>query len=394
MRLFAVIASAALLVSFAGNAWAAESAPSAPAPEAKAVPVATATAETKAVDTSKPLADRRKEAIARGVAAMYKAQGEDGSWGMPKGSVGVTALCVDGLLEAGQTIKEPGIKKALDFILKAQKDDGGIYDDEGLKVYSTSIALMALVRADKAAYTEQIKKATKWLEGTQWGSDESIEKTDLKYGGFGYGKSNRPDLSNTQFALRSLKEAGVAPDSPIWTRAIVFLSRCQDNSETNDKAFKGTDNGGAIYSPVESKSDMITLPDGSKVMKTYGSMTYALLQSFVFANMKADDPRMKAAVEWIRKHWTFEENPEMGQQGLFYSYLTAAKALSAYSQLTKESTITDAARRPHDWKAELTEAILKRQKADGMWTNEADRWFEGYAPVPTSYALMALAACE
>jgi squalene-hopene/tetraprenyl-beta-curcumene cyclase len=371
---------------------AAQAAPASPSPEAKAAPGATGGLSASAPAAN--LADRRKEAVARAVAFMYKTQGEDGSWGTPKGSVGVTALCAAGLLEAGQTIKEPGIKKAVDYILKAQKDDGGIYDDVGLKVYSTSIALMTLVRADKTAYAEPIKKATKWLEGTQWGADESIEKTDLKYGGFGYGKSNRPDLSNTQFALRALKDAGVPPDSPLWTRAIVFLSRCQDNSETNDKAFKGTDGGGAIYSPVESKSDMIKLADGTEVMKTYGSMTYALLQSFVFANMKADDPRMKAAVEWVRKHWTFDENPEMGQQGLYYSYLTASKALAAYSALTKESTILDAARRPHDWKAELAEAIIKRQKADGSWTNDADRWFEGYAPVPTSYALIALAACE
>ncbi len=392
MRLCTAIVSAILLTLLVcGGYAAAQTAPatSAPAPEAKAAPAAA----TAAAD-AKPLAERRQAAIARGIEAMYKEQAADGSWGKPQGSVGVTALCTEALLEAGQTIKEPGIKKAVDYILKAQKDDGGIYDDVGLKVYSTSIALQALVHADKTAYAEPIKKATAWLEKTQWGADESIEKSDLKYGGFGYGKGNRPDMSNTQFALQALKDAGVPPDSPVWTRAVVFISRCQDRSETNDKAFAGTDSGGGIYSPVESKADMITLPDGTKVMKTYGSMTYAILKSFLFANVPAGDDRIKAALDWIRKHWTFDENPEMGQNGLYYSYLTAAKALDAYSKATKDTTILDAARRPHDWKTELTEAILKRQKADGSWVNEADRWYEGYAPVTTSYALVSLATCQ
>jgi squalene-hopene/tetraprenyl-beta-curcumene cyclase len=411
MRIHMMVLAAMLAMSLAlGSCTASEPAAPTPAATSTAAPAA-ATPTTPAAATpapgatgglpasaaatdTRPLAERRQEAIARGVAALLKEQDAEGAWGKPQGSVGITALCTDALLQAGETLKNPAVKKAVDYLLKAQKDDGGIYDDAGLKVYATSIALQALVLADKTAYAEPIKKATAFLEKTQWGSDESIEKTDLKYGGFGYGKSNRPDMSNTQFAMEALKAAGVPPDSILWTRAVTFVSRSQDRSESNDKAFAGTDSGGGIYSPVESKADMITLPDGTKVMKTYGSMTYAILKSFLFANLPADDPRVKAAADWVRKHWTFEENPEMGQQGLYYSYLTAAKALDAYSKATKEDKILDAARRPHDWKAELTEALVKRQGADGAWTNSADRWFEGYAPVPTSYALVALATCR
>jgi squalene-hopene/tetraprenyl-beta-curcumene cyclase len=312
--------------------------------------------------------------------------------------VGITALVTDGLLESGASAKEPGIAKAIAYILKAQKDDGGIYDDEGLKVYSTSISVLALAHADAKAYAEPIKKATAYMEKCQWGPDESIEKTKQFYeGGFGYGKSNRPDMSNTQFALdmfKALEDAGVPRNSDMWKRAVVFVSRCQDNSETNDKAFAGTDSGGGIYSPVESKAEMIELPDGRKVMRTYGSMTYAVLKAFVFANLSPDDARVKKALDWVRQHWTFEENPEMGQQGLYYYYMTASRALGAYSKAVKDDKVVDARRRSHDWKSELSEAILKRQKDDGSWANEADRWFEGYAPITTSYALIALAQCQ
>jgi squalene-hopene/tetraprenyl-beta-curcumene cyclase len=296
------------------------------------------------------------------------------------------------LLEAGMTTRDPRILRAVEFLLANQKDDGGIYGDVGLKVYSSSIALKALVKADPAAYAERIKKTLAFIEKCQWGADESIEQSDLRYGGFGYGKNNRPDMSNTQFCLDALKAAGIAKDSDVWARAVVFVSRSQDRSESNDKAFAGRDDGGGIYSPVESKAEMIELPDGRKVIRTYGSMTYAVLKAFLFANLPRDDARVQAAVDWVRKHWTFEENPELGQQGLFYYYLTASRALKALG----ENQIRDARRRTHDWRAELSEAILRRQRASGAWYNDADRWYEGemMAPVPTSYCLIALGECK
>jgi squalene-hopene/tetraprenyl-beta-curcumene cyclase len=378
-----ILAAAALVL---GLGTVGRAAPAA-AEEVKAAPAADA----------KPLAERRKEAVARGVAALLKAQDADGAWGTPKGGVGVTAVVTDALLEAGVSAKEPAVAKALAYLLKAQKEDGGIYDDPGLKIYSTSITVLALVHADAKAYADTLKKATAYMEKNQWGADESSETPKFYAGGWGYGKSNRPDLSNSQFAqemFKALEDAGVPRNTKLWERALLFTSRCQDRSESNDKAFVGTDDGGGIYSPVESKAEMIDLPGGGKAMKTYGSMTYAVLKGFVFANLSPDDGRVKAALDWIRKHWTFEENPEMGQQGLYYYYMTASRALAAYSKAVKDDKFVDARSRSHDWKTELSEAILKRQKADGSWQNDADRWFEGYAPIPTSYALIALAQCQ
>jgi squalene-hopene/tetraprenyl-beta-curcumene cyclase len=383
IRLGLMAVLAAGLGTLAVTATAAESAPAAAAPAA--------------TPDAKPLAERCKEAMARGFEAILKEQAADGSWGKPQGSVGVTALITDGLLEAGKTAKDPAVAKALAYLLKAQKEDGGIYDDAGLRTYATSISALALLHADAKGYAEQIKKAEVFMEKTQWGADESIEKSNPNYGGIGYGKSNRPDMSNTSIAadmFKALEEAGVPHDSQLWSRMVVFASRSQDRSESNDGAFAGTDSGGGIYSPVESKAEMIELPDGRKVMRTYGSMTYAVLKAFVFANLSLEDGRVKAAMDWIRKNWTFEENPGMGQQGLYYYYMTAARTLTAYSKAAKTDKIVDARRRSHEWKTELAEAILKRQRPDGAWLNDADRWFEGYAPIPTSYCLIALAQCQ
>ena len=361
--------------------------------DASASPAAPAAGSTTG-DKSDSLESRRTAAIAKGAEALLKEQAPDGSWA--KGAVGVSALCTDALLEAGMTTQDPRILRAVQYLLANQKEDGGIYDDVGLKVYSSSISLKALAKADPKAYAAPIKKTLAYIEKCQWGADESIENSDLRYGGFGYGKTNRPDMSNTQFCLDALKAAGVPKDSEVWARAVVFVSRSQDRSESNDKAFAGVDDGGGIYSPVETKAEVIQLPDGRKVFKTYGSMTYAILKSFVFANLDARDPRIQASLEWIRKHWTFEENPEMGQQGLYYYYMTAARALAAYSKATGEETVTDARRRSHDWRTEISEAILARQQPDGTWVNTQERWYEGeqMAIVPTSYCLIALAECK
>ena len=356
-------------------------------------------AEAEAPAAAKPadaatINERRDRAIEMGAAALLKEQAPDGSWA--KGNVGISALCTDALLESGMTTQDPRILRAVQHLLANQKDDGGIYDDVGLKIYSSSISLKALVKADPKAHAEPIKKVLAYIEKCQWGADESIEKSDLRYGGFGYGKTNRPDMSNTQFCLDAMKAAGVPKDSEVWARAVIFVSRSQDRSESNDKAFAGVDDGGGIYSPVETKAEVIQLPDGRKVFKTYGSMTYAILKSFVFADLDAKDPRIQASLDWIRKHWTFEENPEMGQQGLYYYYMTAARALAAYSKASGEKMVLDARRRTHDWRTEISEAILARQRPDGSWVNAAERWYEGeqMAIVPTSYCLIALAECK
>ena len=49
-------------------------------------------------------------------------------------------------------------------------------------------------------------------------------------------------------------------------------------------------------------------------------MSYAGLLSFIYAEMDPQDSRVKAVKEWLSKHYTIDENPGMGPQGLFYYY--------------------------------------------------------------------------
>ena len=122
--------------------------------------------------------------------------------------------------------------------------------------------------------------------------------------------------------------------------------------------------------------------------KSYGSMTYAGIKSFIHANLKKDDPRVQLALDWIRNHYTLDENPQMGAQGLYYYYHTFAKTM----RVIGEPTITDSAGRTHDWAEELARELLSRQSDEGYWVNdESARWWEGNKVLVTSEAVMALA---
>jgi squalene-hopene/tetraprenyl-beta-curcumene cyclase len=109
----------------------------------------------------------------------------------------------------------------------------------------------------------------------------------------------------------------------------------------------------------------------------------------IFAGLAKDDPRVKAAVAWLAKNYTFEQNPGMGDAGLYYYFHTAAKALDTFG----EETFTDDKSVKHAWRSELADSIIGRQQADGSWVNATPRWMEGDPNLVTAYALLALSHC-
>ena len=128
------------------------------------------------------------------------------------------------------------------------------------------------------------------------------------------------------------------------------------------------------------------ITDGSIALRSYGSMSYAGLLSFIYAEMDANDSRLKAVTEWLNQHYTISQNPGMGQQGLFYYYHTMAKALS----LSGINELVDSDGKKRDWKKELALELLNKQDPSGLWINENGRWWERDPVLVTSYALLSL----
>lgn len=121
-------------------------------------------------------------------------------------------------------------------------------------------------------------------------------------------------------------------------------------------------------------------------LRSYGSMTYAGLLSLIYANVSKDDPRVLAAQDWAAKHWTLDENPGQGPEGLYYFYTVLVKCLDAFGDdlVTLPDGTTVA------WREAVVRKILSLQHDDGHWVNTNNRWWEADPTLVTSYAILAL----
>ncbi|MBI4721211.1 MAG: terpene cyclase/mutase family protein [Chitinivibrionia bacterium] len=321
------------------------------------------------------LRQQAEDAVDRGLKYLRSQQEKDGSWSH---SVGITALAVGAFMESPRKYREedgPFIRKPLEYIAGQAKPDGAIYD-QGLEVYTTTVCLMTLRKSGSPKYRKVVEKAQSYLVKVQSDEGEGYDRKDKFYGGIGYGMDERPDLSNLQWALEALKSADLPVNAPTWEKAIQFVQRAQNRSESNDQTWAVND-GGFVYYPGNSKAG------GTR---SYGSMTYAGLLSFIYANVDKDDPRVQAANRWVREHYTVDENPMMGDQGLFYYYHTFAKALKAYG----EPFVVDAAGNRHNWREDLARKLISLQQGDGSWVNRNGRWWESEKNLVTAYTVLAL----
>lgn len=345
--------------------------------------------------TAAPAADDAAVTAAIAKASQYlvdQGQAADGSFSSQAGPA-ITALCVTALVKSGTPADAPAVQKALAYLLSFKRPDGGIHPEKSLVAnYETAIAMMALAACNQGGkYDADIKAAEAFVKGLQWDDGEGPGPADPAYGGAGYGKKNRPDLSNTSFLIEALRSVGTPEDDPAIQRALVFVSRTQNlEGPHNTLPFPAKNPDGGFYYTPAAGGESQAGPTPSGGLRSYGSMTYAGLKSMIFAGLTKDDPRVKAAVAWLGKNYSFETNPGMGDAGLFYYFHTAAKALDVLG----EETFTDDKGVTHTWRSELAEAVIGRQQADGSWINTNPRWMEGDPNLVTAYALLALSYCR
>jgi squalene-hopene/tetraprenyl-beta-curcumene cyclase len=125
---------------------------------------------------------------------------------------------------------------------------------------------------------------------------------------------------------------------------------------------------------------------GRVALRSYGSISYGGMLSYIYANLKRDDPRVVAVFDWLRANYTLEENPGMGPQGLYFYLHTMTKALTAYG--VDELELKDG--RKLSWRKEVAMRLINLQQRDGSWSNENGRWWEKDPALVTSYATLSL----
>jgi squalene-hopene/tetraprenyl-beta-curcumene cyclase len=315
----------------------------------------------------------------------------DGSYGN-RFSVGLTALVTTAVLRSGRTPDDPLVAKSLKFLEEYVQEDGGIHEPGSfIANYETCVALICFREANRRGqYDKIINDAENFLRGIQQGEKTGKQKSDLAYGGVGYNRKSRPDLSNTAYLIDALKASGARPDDEAIQRALVFVSRCQNlESPHNTTPFAAKIiDGGFYYDLVSRPDEEPGVPEGAH--GSYGSMTYSGLKSMVYAGLTKDDPRVKAATQWIRKHYDLKSNPGRGDAGLYYYYHTFAKSFDALGQ----DEFADAKGVRHDWRRELAEELFRRQGKNGSWVNKNPAFRERDPNLATGFALLALSYCK
>jgi squalene-hopene/tetraprenyl-beta-curcumene cyclase len=340
-----------------------------------------------------PTPEELKAVLDKAYDALKAKQNEDGSFAPKLGGPGVTALTVAALAKAGRGPDDPVVAKALKYLEKSVKADGGVYDQR-LANYTTCLAIMAFQEVNKdGRYDKVIANATKFLKSLQ--SLDGANPKDPTFGGTGYDGKGRPDLSNSHFFVEALLAGGASRDDAAVKASLAFISRCQNLSgEFNDQEFakkaSDDDKGGFTYNPLEAKSEKGERKTPAGGLRSEGGMTYAGLKSFLYAGVGKDDPRVKAAIDWVKRHYTLDENPGQKLAGLFYYYHTFAKAMAALGQ----DVFEDAKGVKHPWRKELFEKLKSMQKADGTWANTNSAFLENQPELATAFAVLALGYCK
>lgn len=360
------------------------------------------------VEQALPLADSLEHAL-----AWFEEHQQGGTFGLglpgwDGPEPGITALCLSavmGACEQLQRARPPWVATGLDFLASQARSDGGIYD-YGVKVYTTSVAIEALLDGGREQDQPLIEAARQFLVVVQADAGEGyVSADDPHFGGVGYGGDERPDLSNTHMALEAAKRAGEPGDSRLFRQALPFLERTQNLGEVSARSWpragggtmvSGTD-GGATYMPGNSPAGEEALGEGRFSARSYGSMTYALTKSYLICGLDPADERVAAAVRWLGEHFTLESNPGFDDpgraaDGRYYYYLAMARTLRL---LPREDGLVDGSGAAIPWRARLDDYLRAEQRVDGSWINEhSARWLEGAPTLCSAYAVLALVGAQ
>ena len=98
----------------------------------------------------------------------------------------------------------------------------------------------ALASIDDPSVQDRLQSSIEWLKQAQWDDEEGLDRDQDWYGGVGYGNREAGSLEHPDDA-RGLHEAGVSPEDPAVQKALQFVSRTQNLTETNRSSGRSTE---------------------------------------------------------------------------------------------------------------------------------------------------------
>jgi squalene-hopene/tetraprenyl-beta-curcumene cyclase len=303
-------------------------------------------------------------ALDHGLSWLATHQNPDGSWSDRK-HLTPTALAMTAFLRApnGKYMKNPQpefLEKAADILRKARRKDGS-FGEPSQDQDETSVCLPALIFNGAAADEKRTRLACSYLT--------------RRLAALHNGKKTRWNLSDLTAALEALRVWSAAHPNdqrnsaatPNEAQVVSFLNRCQSFAKD-----AGDNRGGFVEAPAQAGK---SLPSGAA--------TFSGLLGLIYTGPKGVDGRVEAALSWIGKHHTLEENPGAGQTEYYRYLLLMAKGLTA-------AGVTDLQLdgRKINWARVEALKLLDLQNSDGSWINSAAK--ENDPVVATSRATLTL----
>ncbi len=307
--------------------------------------------------------------LARGVAWLLARQSPDGAWRsesyavFEEGPIGTAAAlwaltaCPEG------SVPRASIDRGVAY-LRAKIGAGGKVTSE---LPTCASALAAVVFARVAGPDDpDVKRIAAWLRGCQLAEPLGWAPSDRAYGGWDRAgewarKPNlgQADLSLVAFVADALEAARVPADDPVWERALMFTSRCQQAD------------GGFLATPVPTLGVLNRAGEG----KSYGTATCDGVRAMIACGGAAD-----ASGAWLDAQGASEV-----PSGLSVEWAEALRYYHAY--------VSVRARRVRGLAADVS-WLGRLQREDGSWANPQPLMKEDDPLVATCLAVAALAEAE
>jgi squalene-hopene/tetraprenyl-beta-curcumene cyclase len=309
-------------------------------------------------------------------------------------------------------------RKGEDYLASLTRPDGTI--DPGpaglsYPAYTAALTVLAFGRPDPARHGAARAAWLSFLQDRQLTERLGWQPSDREYGGWGYahglpykprpGEPPAPytesNLSATGFAVEALRAAGCPPDDPAFTKALTFVTRCQNDADDPGQRDPVFDDGGFyfIYDDAERNKAGLAGTDrtGRPRFASYGSMTADGLRGLLACGLPLDHPRVAAAFGWLAKNFSASAHPGRFADGraavrasvYFYYTWSVARALTA-ARMHELPTPSGAV----PWAEALADELLRRQNPDGSWVNDAVEVREDDPVVATSLTAGALVVCR
>jgi squalene-hopene/tetraprenyl-beta-curcumene cyclase len=374
------------------------------------------------LDPPKPSSGERiEQALSSAARFLLGGQSADGGWhsdvyGPFKSGPCLTPLVLRTLsaLPTNNDV-EAAYRKGVDYLASFVQPDGSI--DAGplgivYPVYTSAGAVHVLSQPCNARHRRACDAWLIYLRERQLTEDLGWNPTDKPYGGWGYApqlprkpKPGEPlppltesNLSATRFALEALQAAGVKAEDAAYSKALVFVQRCQNYSGNPQQREPVFDDGGFFFiydDPVRNKAGLAGKDRlGHERYASYGSTTADGLHALLLCGQPLEGPRVVAARTWLAANFRSDIHPgkyaddrEHNRGAVYYYYCcSVAQALRAAGVKDLQA--------PQGkvwWADELAYQLVQRQRADGSWLNPLVPQREDDPLVATCLAARALA---